>query len=54
MTRIIITILAAVVTIDALIVYACCVIAGRADKTAERIWRNRHGGANKPAGRDYR
>ena len=41
--KIIITILAVIVIIDALIVYACCVVAGRADKTAERIWRNRHG-----------
>ena len=40
--KIIITILAAVVIIDALIVYACCVVAGRADEAAEQIWRNRH------------
>ena len=33
--KIIITILAAVVIIDALIVYACCVVAGRADEVAE-------------------
>ena len=36
MTKIIITILAAVVIIDALIVYACCVVAGRADEATER------------------
>lgn len=32
--KIIITILAAIVIIDALIVYACCVVAGRADDVA--------------------
>ena len=37
--KIIITILAAVVIIDALIVYACCVVAGRADEKMEEIWR---------------
>ena len=37
--KIIITILAAVVIIDALIVYACCVAAGWADDVAER-WMN--------------
>lgn len=41
--KIIITILAVIVIIDALIVYACCVVAGRADEAAEEIWRNRHG-----------
>lgn len=40
--KIIITILAVIVIVDALIVYACCVVAGRADETAEKIWRNRH------------
>ena len=35
LTKIIITILAAVAVIDALIVYACCVVAGRADDAAE-------------------
>lgn len=39
----VIAILAAVVIIDALIVYACCVVAGRADEAAEKIWRDRHG-----------
>lgn len=38
--KIIITILAAVVIIDALIVYACCVVASRADEAAECIARN--------------
>lgn len=37
--KIIITILAVIVIIDALIVYACCVVAGRADDAAER-WMN--------------
>lgn len=37
--KIIITILAAMAVIDALIVYACCVVAGRADDAAEKIWR---------------
>lgn len=37
--KIIITILSAVVIIDALIVYACCVVAGRADEAAEK-WMN--------------
>lgn len=32
--KIIITILAVIVIIDALIVYACCVVAGRADDAA--------------------
>ena len=41
--KIIIAILAVIVIIDALIVYACCVVAGRADEAAEEIWRNRHG-----------
>ena len=41
--KIIITILAAVAIINALIAYACCVVAGRADDAAEEIWRNRHG-----------
>lgn len=40
--KIIITIFAAVVIIDALIVYACCVAAGRADDVAEEIWRKTH------------
>ena len=34
--KIIITILAAIVIIDALIVYSCCVAAGRADEAAEK------------------
>ena len=37
--KIIITSLAAVVIIDALIVYACCVVASRADEAAEK-WMN--------------
>lgn len=37
--KIIITILAVIVIIDALIVYACCVVAGRADDAAEK-WMN--------------
>lgn len=37
--KIIIAILAAIVIIDALIVYACCVVAGRADEAAEK-WMN--------------
>ena len=37
--KIIITILAAMAVIDALIVYACCVVAGRADEAAEK-WMN--------------
>lgn len=40
--KIIITIFAAVVIIDAAIVYACCVVAGRADEAAEKIWRKTH------------
>lgn len=39
--KIIITILAAVVIIDALIVYACCVVASRADEAAKEIWNRR-------------
>lgn len=37
--KIIITILAAVAVIDAVIAYACCVVAGRADEAAEK-WMN--------------
>ena len=37
--KIIITILAAVVIIDAVIAYACCVVADRADDAAEK-WMN--------------
>ena len=40
--KIIITILAVIVIIDALIVYACCVVAGRADDAAEK-WVNEEG-----------
>lgn len=35
----VIAILAVIVIIDALIVYACCVVAGRADEAAEK-WMN--------------
>ena len=38
--KIIITILAAMAVIDAVIAYACCVVAGRADDVAEEIWRD--------------
>ena len=37
--KIIITILAAVAIINAVIAYACCVVAGRADDVAEE-WMN--------------
>ena len=37
--KIIITILAAVAIINVVIVYACCVVAGRADEAAEK-WMN--------------
>ena len=37
--KIIITILAAMAVIDAVIAYACCVVAGRADDVAEK-WMN--------------
>lgn len=40
MTKIIITILAAMAVIDAVIAYACCAVAGRADDVAEKIWRD--------------
>lgn len=40
MTKIIITILAVIVIIDAVIAYACCVAAGRADEAAERWMRD--------------
>lgn len=43
MTKIIITILAAMAVIDALIVYACCVVAGRADDVAEKWMNEREG-----------
>lgn len=39
--KIIITILAVIVIIDAVIAYACCVAAGRADDVAEKIWEDR-------------
>lgn len=35
--KIIITILAAMAVIDAVIAYACCVVAGRADDASERM-----------------
>ncbi|MGM9630448.1 hypothetical protein [Butyricicoccus sp.] len=35
--KIIITILATVVIIDAAIVYACCVVAGKADEVIEQM-----------------
>ena len=35
--KIIITILAAMAVIDAVIAYACCAAAGRADEAAERM-----------------
>lgn len=35
--KIIITILAAMAVIDAVIAYACCVAAGRADEAEERM-----------------
>ena len=35
--KIIITILAAMAVIDALIVYACCVVAGREDEAIRRM-----------------
>ncbi len=35
MAKIIITILVAIVIIDAVIAYACCAVAGRADDVAE-------------------
>lgn len=54
MTKIAIALLVAAAIIGVLVVYSCCVVAGRADDAAEEIWRNRHGSANKPAGRDYR
>lgn len=40
MTKIIITILAVIVIIDAVIAYACCVAAGRADEAAEQLRRD--------------
>ena len=39
--KIIITILVALAIINAVIAYACCVVAGRADETAEEIWEDR-------------
>lgn len=39
MTKIIITILTAMAIIDAVIAYACCAVAGRADDAAEK-WMN--------------
>ena len=40
--KIIITILSAVAIINAVIAYACCVVSGRADDAAEKIWRDQH------------
>lgn len=40
--KIIITILAAMAVIDAVIAYACCVVSSRADEAAEEIWRDKH------------
>lgn len=39
--KIIITILAAIAMIDTVVVYACCVVAGRAEDAAEEIWRDK-------------
>lgn len=41
--KIIIAILAAIVIIDALIVYACCVAAGWADEAAEELEAKKYG-----------
>ena len=38
--KIIIVILVAAGVISALIAYACCAVAGRADDAAEEIWRD--------------
>lgn len=59
MTKIIITILAVIVIIDALIAYACCVVAGRADDVAE-TWEDRkeekreNESTDQSSGRDHR
>lgn len=58
--KIIITILAAMAVIDAVIAYACCVVAGRADETAEEIWedgkeeKRENESTDQSSGRDYR
>ena len=41
--KIIITILAAMAIIDAVIAYACCVVAGRADDVAEELEAKKYG-----------
>ena len=41
--KIIITILAAMAVIDAVIAYACCVVAGRADDVAEELEAKKYG-----------
>lgn len=41
--KIIITILAAMAVIDAVIAYACCVVAGRADEAAEELEAKKYG-----------
>ncbi|WP_435645355.1 hypothetical protein [Butyricicoccus porcorum] len=43
MGKIIIAITVAVLVIDALSVYACCVVASRADKTAKSLWEDKYG-----------
>lgn len=43
MTKIIIKILAAMAVIDAVIAYACCVVAGRADDVVEKMKEQKYG-----------
>ena len=38
----VIAVVIALFVIAAVVVYACCVVAGRADDVAEKIWRDQH------------
>ncbi|WP_165761127.1 hypothetical protein [Butyricicoccus porcorum] len=43
MGKIIIAIIIAVLVIDVLIVYSCCVVSGRADRAAISLWEDKYG-----------
>lgn len=56
--KIIITILAVIVIIDAVIAYACCAVAGRADEAEDQAWKmeeekHRNESTDQSAGRDH-
>lgn len=42
LVKIAIALLVAAAIIGVLVVYSCCVVAGRADEAAQQIWRRRN------------